>query len=58
MKIYINSNEQCRHKEPHIHIKYQDFEVSFSILTGKLIVGELSGKKQRLIKNWMFENSG
>jgi len=56
MEIYIYPNEQG-HNEPHVHIKHQDFEASFSIRTGELIVGKLSSKKQRLIKSWILENS-
>lgn len=56
MVIFIYPNEQG-HNEPHIHIKYQNYEASFSILTGDIIIGKLSGKKQRLIREWILENS-
>ena len=57
MEIFIYPNEQGGHNEPHLHIKYQNFEASFSILTGEIIVGKLKGKKQRIIKEWILENN-
>ena len=55
MEILIYPNEQG-HNEPHIHVKYQDFTASFSILTWEIIVGKLRVKKQRMIKERILEN--
>ena len=56
MEIFIKSKEQG-HNEPHIHVKYQNIEVSFSILSGEMLAGKLPTKNQRLIKDWILENA-
>ena len=56
MEIFIKSKEQG-HNEPHIHVKYQNIEASFSILNGEMLAGNLPTKNQRLIKDWILENT-
>ena len=39
-----------QHKLPHIHVKYQDDEVVFSIEDSELIAGKLKPNKMRLVQ--------
>lgn len=41
------------HKEPHIHIKYNEYEVSMN-LKGKILTGRLPKKQQRLVEAWII----
>ena len=34
-----------RHKLPHIHVQYQDFEAVFSIPDGEILSGDIPAKK-------------
>jgi len=43
-----------KHKQPHIHVQYQDFEASFSIPNGELIAGNLPQKKIKLVQAWII----
>ena len=43
-----------RHKLPHIHAQYQDFEAVFSIPNGEIISGNMPVKKIQLIKAWII----
>jgi len=56
MEIFIKSKEQG-HNEPHIHVKYQNIEASFSFLSGEMLAGKLPTKNQRLIKDWVLINA-
>ncbi|OAI09015.1 hypothetical protein A1353_05465 [Methylomonas methanica] len=42
-----------RHKLPHIHAKYQDYNASFSIADGALLGGDLPVAKSRLVQAWI-----
>jgi hypothetical protein len=42
-----------RHKRPHIHVRYQDFEMALSIPEGEVLEGKLPGKKLRLVQAWI-----
>ena len=43
-----------KHKRPHIHAQYQDFEASFSIPDGEMIEGSLPPKKIKLVQAWII----
>ena len=43
-----------RHKTPHIHVQYQDFEAVFSIPDGEMLTGSLPPKKIQLVKAWII----
>lgn len=47
MKFYIHSKESGKHNIPHIHVKYQDNEVSIS-LNGEVLAGKIDTKKQNI----------
>jgi len=43
-----------RHKLPHIHVQYQDFEAIFSIPDGEVLSGDIPVKKIQLVKAWII----
>jgi Domain of unknown function (DUF4160) len=49
--LYFFDDE--RHHLPHIHVRYQDSEASFSILDGSLLAGNLPVAKLRLMQAWI-----
>ena len=49
--MYFYDNE--KHKIPHIHVEYQDFNASFSIEDGELLAGNLPKKQTKLIQAWI-----
>lgn len=49
VKVVINPND---HPPPHFHVIGQDFNVSFEIETGDLMVGDIDPKHHRLIRKW------
>jgi len=51
ISMYFFDNQ--RHKMPHIHVKYQDQEVVFSIPDGEIIEGTLKRNKLRLVQAWI-----
>ena len=42
-----------KHKQPHIHVKYQNSEAVISIPDGELFEGELPPAKMRLVLAWI-----
>jgi hypothetical protein len=51
--IYLYFFDDERHKLPHIHARYQQYEASFSIVDGELLAGELPKTKTRLVQAWI-----
>jgi hypothetical protein len=45
--------DNARHKQPHIHAKYQDDEVVIAISTCKKLEGHLPPSKMRLLVAWV-----
>jgi hypothetical protein len=50
MMYYLDDE---RHHLPHIHVKFQDQEASFSILDTSLLAGKLPVAKVRLVQAWI-----
>jgi Domain of unknown function (DUF4160) len=50
MMYYLDDE---RHHLPHIHVKFQDQEASFSILDASLLAGKLPVAKVRLVQAWI-----
>ena len=48
ISMFYGDNKQ--HKQPHIHVRYQDMKAVFSIPDGELIEGSLPQKKIRLVQ--------
>lgn len=51
VSMYFMDN--TRHKQPHIHAKYQDDEAVISIPEGTLLEGKLPAAKVRLVLAWI-----
>jgi hypothetical protein len=51
--VYMYFFDDERHHLPHIHVKYQGQEGSFSIVDGALIRGDLPLPKIRLVQAWI-----
>ncbi len=52
ISMYFFDNQ--RHKLPHIHVKYQEYNVVFSIPDGEVIEGDMPIKKIRLVQAWIY----
>ena len=48
----IRSNEG-KHKRPHLHAKYAEYEISISIEDGVILKGNLPPKQSRLAIEWV-----
>ena len=51
ISIYFLDNR--KHKLPHIHVKYQEYEAVISIPDGNIIEGEIPKNKLKLIDAWI-----
>ena len=45
--------DRGRHKQPHLHARYQDQEVVVSIPDGQVIDGGLPANKMKLLQAWI-----
>lgn len=50
--IYMYREIGGHHNEPHIHIKYNEYEMSITI-NGKELSGKLPNKQKKLLDAWM-----
>ncbi len=50
----INTNEKNHPDIPHVHAKYGEYEISISILDGKVLAGNLPNNKQKFAKEWIL----
>ena len=49
--IYLYKEIGGHHKEPHIHIKYNEYEMSMT-LDGKILEGNIPNKQKKIIEAW------
>ncbi len=42
-----------QHKTPHIHAKYQEYEVVLSIPDGEVLAGDMPKSKMKLLEAWI-----
>ena len=49
--IYLYKEIGGHHKEPHIHIKYNEYEMSMT-LDGKILDGNIPNKQKKIIEAW------
>ena len=42
-----------KHNLPHIHVKYQEYEVVLSIPDGEILDGDMPKNKLKLVSAWM-----
>ena len=45
--------DKKQHHSPHIHIRYQEFEAVYDIISGELLEGKLPSNKTKLVEAWM-----
>lgn len=50
--IYMYRELGGHHNQPHIHIKYNEYEMSMT-LNGKKLNGNLPGKQKKLVVAWI-----
>ena len=51
ISMFYGDNKQ--HKQPHIHVKYQDMKAVFSIPDGEILSGAIPEKKVKLVQAWI-----
>jgi len=45
--------DRKKHKKPHIHVKYQDYESVIGLPDGKILEGSLPSPKLKLVLAWI-----
>jgi hypothetical protein len=45
--------DQGKHKQPHLHARYQHWEAVLSITDGQVLGGKLPPRKLKLVEAWM-----
>jgi shikimate kinase len=51
VSMYFFDNR--RHKEPHIHVKYQENEIVIKIPGGEVLEGKIDSSKMKLVQAWI-----
>ena len=51
--IYMYFMDNKQHKLPHIHVKYQEYEVIVEIPNGDILEGNIPKPKMKLLKAWV-----
>jgi hypothetical protein len=51
--VYLYFMDNKQHKIPHIHAKYQEYEVVVSIPEGEVLAGEIPKAKMKLLEAWI-----
>jgi len=51
--VYMYNFDNIKHKEPHIHVKYQGEFSVVRLPDGVLLEGDLPTKKHNLVKAWI-----
>ncbi len=51
--VYMYFMDNKQHNLPHIHVKYQEYEVVVSIPDGDVLQGEIPSRKMKLLQAWM-----
>lgn len=56
---FIIHSKETNHAIPHVHAKYNEFEVSIEISEeAKILVGNLPKQKLKIAQKWVRENKG
>jgi len=45
--------DRGKHRQPHLHARFQEFEAVLSIPDGNLLDGNLPSNKMKLVQAWM-----
>ncbi|MDM8569401.1 DUF4160 domain-containing protein [Thiotrichales bacterium HSG1] len=51
--IYMYFMDNKQHNLPHIHVKYQEYEVVISIPKGDVLEGNIPKSKMKLLQAWI-----
>lgn len=51
--VYMYFMDNKQHKLPHIHVKYQEYEVIVSIPEGEVLEGSIPNSKTKLLQAWI-----
>ena len=51
--VYMHFMDNKQHKTPHIHVKYQKYEVVVSIPDGTVLDGNIPKAKMKLLQAWI-----
>jgi hypothetical protein len=51
--VYMYFMDNKQHNLPHIHVKYQEYEVVVSIPEGDVLEGSIPSSKMKLLQAWM-----
>ncbi len=51
--VYLYFKDNKQHNKPHIHVKYQEYEVVVSIPDGEILDGNIPNNKMKLLQAWM-----
>lgn len=54
VKILIYNGD---HRPPHIHARYNEYEVLIAIETMNIYFGEMPGKQFKMVLDWLENNS-
>ena len=49
--IYLYKEIGGHHNQPHIHIKYNEYEMSMT-LDGKILNGDIPNKQKKIVEAW------
>lgn len=49
--IYLYKEIGGHHNQPHIHIKYNEYEMSMT-LDGKILSGDIPNKQKKIVEAW------
>ncbi len=50
--VYMYVEIGGHHKEPHIHIRYNEYEMAIT-LKGKILDGKIPNKQRKLVEAWI-----
>ncbi len=51
--VYLYFRDNKQHNVPHIHVKYQEYEVVVSIPEGAVLEGKIPIPKMKLLQAWI-----
>ncbi len=51
--VYMYFRDDQQHKTPHIHVRYQSYEVVVSLPEGEILEGDIPKSKMKLLQAWI-----
>ena len=51
--VYMYFRDDQQHKTPHIHVRYQSYEVVVSLPEGEILEGDSPKSKMKLLQAWI-----